>query len=352
MSCTLRAFFAVDLQVLAPAAGQPAVGQPVAGQPAAAVPDVAAAAAGAAVVAPIQPASIELVSRTQEAFMTMGNEFFTQLTDHCSERQYEPEPARMARLSNELQQRKAQITEDLLGLKHTKLFWDSVNAQLFVPGVGEVLRASKLEVSAQHLSAAAWHDLLAGVLAVSKPGPELLLEQIKKCEELLPTYWQKVRAVIEKYQQQQQRERHDQAIEKVAAAAAAAMSLPLGRASAGSRLPAVGSYPRSGTADAAVNNLHAVMDPVDAAWRAKPVGERGCQFWSGIEGSCLQPGCQAQHVPGQPSAWYAARAQVWQQLGCKPDEKGNYRLPTVAGYKRPALTDAGAESVASRSFRR
>jgi hypothetical protein len=128
--------------------------------------------------------------------MTMGNEFFTQLTDHCSEQQYEPEPTRMARLSNELQQRKAQITEDLLGLKHTKLFWDSVNAQLFVPGVGEVLRASKLEVSAQHLSAAAWHDLLAGVLAVSKPGPELLLEQIKKCEELLPTYWQKVRAVI------------------------------------------------------------------------------------------------------------------------------------------------------------
>ncbi|WIA14104.1 hypothetical protein OEZ86_009485 [Tetradesmus obliquus] len=169
----------------------------------------------------------------------MGNEFFTQLTDHCSERQYEPEPARMARLSNELQQRKAQITEDLLGLKHTKLFWDSVNAQLFVPGV-----------------------------------------------------------------------------------------------------------------DAAVNNLRAVMDPVDAAWRAKPVGERGCQFWSGIEGSCLQPGCQAQHVPGQPSAWYAARAQVWQQLGCKPDEKGNYRLPTAAGYKRPALTDAGAESVTSRSFRR
>uniref|UniRef100_A0A383VCC2 Uncharacterized protein n=1 Tax=Tetradesmus obliquus TaxID=3088 RepID=A0A383VCC2_TETOB len=137
----------------------------------------------------------------------------------------------MARLSNELQQRKAQITEDLLGLKHTKLFWDSVNAQLFVPGV----------------------------LAVSKPGPELLLEQIKKCEELLPTYWHKVRAVIEKHQQQQQRERHDQAIEKVAVAAAAAMSRPLGQASAGSRLPAMGSYPRSGAADAAVNNLRAAM---------------------------------------------------------------------------------------------
>jgi hypothetical protein len=283
--------------------------------------------------------------------MTMGNEFFVELTDHCSERQYEPQPARMAKLTNELQQRKAQITDDLLGLKRTKLFWDSVNAQLFVPGVGEVLRASKLEMSAQHLSAAAWHDLLAGVLGVSKAGPELLLEQITKCEELLPTYWQKVRAVIEKHQQQQQREKHDQAIERMAAAAAAAVSRPLGQASASSRLPAMGSYSRSGAGDA-VNSLRAAMDPVDAAWRAKPVGERGCQFWSGIEGSCTQPSCQAQHEPGQPSAWYAARAQVWPQLGCKPDEKGNYRLPAAAGYKRPASTDAGAESVASRSFRR
>lgn len=83
---------------------------------------------------------------------------------------------------------------------------------------------------------------------------------------------------------------------------------------------------------------------VNEAVAVNTSGKPGCQYWSGVSGSCrraLTGQCPHLHTPGQPSPFYAAKAEVLRAAGLQPDEQGN--------FKRARL-DAAATS-ASSSFR-
>ena len=76
----------------------------------------------------------------------------------------------------------------------------------------------------------------------------------------------------------------------------------------------------------------------DEEYQAKPLPERGCKFWSGIDGSCRRAAAcpdVVSHVAGQPSAWYLARSRVWSMHGGVKNALGNWSMPRLTGVKRP-----------------
>lgn len=67
-------------------------------------------------------------------------------------------------------------------------------------------------------------------------------------------------------------------------------------------------------------------------------GREGCQYWSGAPGSCFAgDACPeaASHVPGQPSAKYQAKKQVYVAAGYQMDDLGNFRRGAAGGAAAP-----------------
>jgi hypothetical protein len=87
------------------------------------------------------------------------------------------------------------------------------------------------------------------------------------------------------------------------------------------------------------------LGSVRAAADAAMAGQPGCAFWSGKQGSCYHADCPeaASHIPGQPSAKYAAKAAVYAAAGYQRDENGNFRrgavkraAPDAPGFPAPS----------------
>lgn len=253
----------------------------------------------------------------------------------------EPPPDKVANLHFAVQQECAAVADnpDILCVRDTGFVWDRVKEHAIQPALAMALGAAALSETARPA-----HDLFESIRqATADMGPPLLLfEQFRLFESRMPGFWDRVQSQHLMRQQQDSSRQSAQALQQLAA-----LSSGRDRPGAYSR-PGFGfgsSFGPAGGSFAAAHPVFSVLRAVDAEWAAKPAEEKGCQYWSGLEGSCRRgEACAdaASHTPNKPSAWYLARARVWQQHGgVRNPVNGNWTLPKLSGAKRPAAESGG-----------
>lgn len=226
-----------------------------------------------------------------------------------------------------MQQQCAAITEEILTLYDTGYVWDRLLDKVIKPAIVMVLNTSAASDSARPC-----REIYEAVkqLTADTPPPGRLLAQFGVFHIRLSGFWDRMQA---HHQQRSQQEATRVSAQALFALASAASSSRGGLSANFGRLPPLGPVSGEG------GQLSMALRAKDDEFQRKPAAERGCRFWSGMEGSCRKgPGCldAASHVQGQPSAWYEARSKVWlAHVGVK-NELGNWSLPKLSGVKRPA----------------
>ena len=191
---------------------------------------------------------------------------------------------------------------DILAVRDTRFVWDRVSEHVVQPALALALGAAALSETARPV-----HELMENIrqatAEMSPPG--LLLEQFRAFESRIPAFWDKVQSQHLMRQQQDSSRQSAQALQQLAALSSVASSRD--RPGAFGR-PGFGFGPGPGSTAAGVGAAHpvfAVLRAVDAEWASKPADEKGCQYWSGLEGSCRRgDACAdaASHTPNKPSA--------------------------------------------------
>jgi hypothetical protein len=164
------------------------------------------------------------------------------------------------------------------------------------------------------------------------------MEQFRLFQARMPAFWDRV--LLQHQQRQQQDSQRQSAQALVQLAAMSSSSGARDRPGAYSRPGGYSAPPAAGgMAGIAPHPLFAALRALDMEWAAKPAEERGCQYWSGLDGSCKRGDTctdAASHVPNKATPWYLARSKVWQQHGgFRNPSNGNWALPKVSGVKRP-----------------
>lgn len=251
------------------------------------------------------------------------------------------------------------ITAELLQYKDTAWFWDLFHNKVVKPGLAMAFGPAAGSIPIDVIAARPWHELGSGIAAVppSSSSDPVLSIQIDFASHHLPEFWAKVSENFLARRLQDDARKQAEALAALASAATAAASA--GAAVNRPRFPSWGAGSSSsrfaaaaaGPGLSAVGALRADLEPVDRAWSAKEQAERGCKWWSGIEGSCrVAAACPdaAYHKVGVPSPWQVARGKVYQAHGGVQDNKGDWKLPgaSYAGFKRSA-TEMSATSPAS-----
>ena len=253
----------------------------------------------------------------------------------------DPPPDKVSNLRWGVQQECAAVAEnpDILAVRDTRFVWDRVNEHVIQPAFSLALGAAALSETAR--PAYELFEAIRQSTAEMVP-PGLLLEQFRLFEGKVPGFWDRVQSQHLLRQQQDSSRQSAQALQQLAA-----ISSGRDRPGAYSR-PGFGLGPGPGPAAGGVGAAHpvfAVLRAVDAEWAGKPPDDKGCQYWSGLEGSCRRgEACAdaASHTPNNPSPWYLARARIWQQHGgVRNSVNGNWTLPKLGGAKRPGA-EAGS----------
>jgi hypothetical protein len=250
----------------------------------------------------------------------------------------EPPPDKVASLHYAVQRECAAVAANpqILAVQDTRFVWDPVEEHIVRPALALALGPAAVSASVRP-----WHELYEGILqsaAVVVP-PRLLMEQFRLFQGRVPGFWDRVLAQHQQRQQQDSQRQSAQALVQLAAMSSSNSSMrerpgAYGRPGGYSTAPAAG-----GVAGAAPHPLFAALRALDVEWAGKPAEERGCQYWSGLDGSCKRgDACTdaASHLPNKPTPWYLARAKVWQQHGgIRNPANGNWALPKLSGVKRP-----------------
>lgn len=253
----------------------------------------------------------------------------------------DPPLDKVANLRWALQQECAAVSEnpDILAVKDSRFVWDRVEEHVLQPALSLALGAAAPSETARPL-----HDLFEGLREATAelPPPGLLLEQFRQFQGKIPGFWDRVQAQHLMRQQQDSSRQSAQALQQLAALGSSRERSGYGRSGFGL---GPGPGPAAGGGGAA-HPVFAVLRAVDTEWSAKAAEEKGCQYWSGLEGSCRRgEACAdaASHVANKPSPWYLARAKVWQQHGgVRNPTNGNWTLPKLTGMKRPGEQGGGA----------
>jgi hypothetical protein len=231
------------------------------------------------------------------------------------------------------------ISQEILTLKDTSWFWQRFAEQVMKPAFEMVLGSHPNAAPVEALYVRPWKEVV-DALSQDMPVPAgscLLLAQMDHVRHCLTPLWGKVLDLF--FLQRSRAEQSKQAEAMAALAAAASASMPRSRFAAlgGGQGRSIGASTFAAPAMAA---LRADLTVVDAAWKDKKPEERGCKWWSGMDGSCmLGVRCPdvASHVKGTPSPWHAARGKVFAQHGGEQDRLGNWVVPGgIVGSKRTA----------------
>lgn len=247
----------------------------------------------------------------------------------------EPPPHVQSNLHYTVQQQCSAITDEVLLLYDTAFVWDRLFDKVVKPAI-----AMALGVTATSDCARTCHEIYEAirVQTVATPPPGRLLAQLEFFMGRVPGIWDRLQAQHTTHAQQEAQRQSTQALLALAAASSA-RGAPAG---------GLGRPPPPGPGSSEGGQLSIALHLKDVEYQGKPAAERGCRFWSGMEGSCRRgPGCPdaASHAPGQPSAWYAARSRVWAAHGGVRNELGNWALPRLSGVKRPAPGGGGSDGV-------
>jgi hypothetical protein len=269
----------------------------------------------------------DLLFRTRGSMVAALRGFMDEGRVTLEETGREPPAHILSSLDYAIQQQAEGVGSEVLTLHDPLFVWEKAVDRVIRPTLSMVCGEFASVESARpcHLLSEAVRQLQAAV-----PPPYLLQAQFDLVRARLSEFWDSVRALhVARVQTEAQRQ-SAQAL--IALAAASSSRSSVSGASAG--------YARPGLAPAAAaegGQLSLSLRAKDEEFMGKPPAERGCRFWSGIEGSCRKPNCPdaATHVQGQPSAWYQARSKVWAAHGGIKNELGNWTLPKVAGVKRP-----------------
>ncbi len=287
-----------------------------------------------------------VLDQCQFAMQCLVREFMDQAEAFCAELGQSVDKDKVLSLSLQQQRLAESITEEVISIRHNSWFWEQFAAKVVKPSFELALGSqSTFNVSADSLHVRLWREVVAALsqdLPVAA-GSCLLAAQIHYVKQTLPDFWSKA---LDAFQLRQDRAAQKEQAEAMAALAAAASGSSRGRSfSYGA------SYNRPVTAAVpALTTLKSELAAVDAVWKDKRPEDRGCKFWSGIDGSCIK-GAQcldaALHVKGSASAWHAARGKVFAQQGGIQDRMGNWVLPShISGAKRP-MSDITASSAPS-----
>lgn len=262
----------------------------------------------------------------------------------------EPPVDKVSALQFAMQQECAAVQEnpDILAVRDTRFVWDRVSDRILQPALALALGSA----AAISETARPWHELFAQIqqLTAEVSPPQLLLEQFRLFQSKLPSFWDRVQTQHMQRQQQDSQRQSAQALAQLAAISSSSASRD--RSGAFNRPVAFGPAPAvGGMAGAAAHPVFAALKALDAEWAGKAAGDRGCQYWSGLDGSCRRADLctdAASHVVNKPSAWYLARARVWQlHGGVRNPANGNWTLPKISGLKRPLQ---GGEAGAGGGF--
>jgi hypothetical protein len=282
---------------------------------------------------------------TQTAMKLIVETFVEGADMACRELGHEPAADKLLSLSLAPAVMAKLVTAELLLYKDTAWFWDRFHDKVVKPGLDMVFGPAAGSTSIDVVAARPWHDLATGIAAVppSSSGDPVLLVQIDYANRQLPEFWTKVSENFLARRLQDDARKQAQALAALASAATAAASA--GAAASKPRFPSWGTgssstrFAAAGSGSSAVGALRGDLEPVDRAWGAKEQAERGCKWWSGIEGSCrIAAACPdaAFHKVGVPSPWQVAKGKVYQAHGGVQDNKGDWKLPgaSYAGVKR------------------
>lgn len=254
----------------------------------------------------------------------------------------DPPPDKVATLNYAVQRECAAVAENpgILSVQDTRFVWEPVEEHLVRPCLTLALGSAAAAAGARP-----WHELYEEVrhLTEEVAPPKLLMEQFRLFQARTASFWDRVLLQHQHRQQQESERQSAQALVQLVAMSSSSSARPsYSRPGGYSAAPAAG-----GMAGSASHPLFGALRAVDGEWAAKPAEERGCQYWSGLEGSCKRGDTctdAATHVANKPTPWYLARSKIWQQHGgVRNPGNGNWALPKVGGVKRPLPGgDAGA----------
>jgi hypothetical protein len=256
---------------------------------------------------------------------------------HVEQEGCEPPSHLQSSLHYAVQQQCGAITAEVLLLHDTSYVWDRLFDKVVKPAIAMVLTTSAGSDSARPCREI--YEAIKQLTADTLP-PGRLLAQLKLFQSRVAGFWDRMQTHHQMRSQQEAQRQSAQALLALAAASRGALPGGYGR-------PALGSSSVEGG-----GQLFLALKAKDEEFQGKPAAERGCKFWSGMEGSCRRGAAcpdRAMHVQGQPSPWYAARGKVWAAHGGVKGDLGNWTLPKLSGVKRPAPGggEGGAEAFRS-----
>lgn len=269
----------------------------------------------------------DLLQQTRTSMQAALSSFVDEARVAYEEQQgHEPPSHVLSGLDNGIRQLCGTVEGDVLCLHDTLLVWDRVFERVIKPALAMALGASAASEGVRpcHDLYEAIKQLTAGVMP-----PGLLRAQFDLLHGRIPGFWDRLQSQHLMHAQQEAQRQSTQALLTLAAASSSRGGSGFG-----------GPGPRPGLTPnfADGGQLSVALRVADEEYQGKPVPERGCKFWSGIDGSCRRAAAcpdAMSHVAGQPSPWYLARSRVWAMHGGVKNNLGNWSMPRLTGVKRP-----------------
>jgi len=259
----------------------------------------------------------DLLQQTRTCMRAALSNFVNEAKVAFEEQQgHEPPSHVLSGLDNAIRQLYSAVEGDVLCLHDTQLVWDRVFEKVIKPALAMALGTSAVSEGVRpcHDLYEAIKQMTAGVMP-----PGLLLAQYDLLQSRVPGFWDRLQSQHLMHTQQEAQRQSTQALLTLAAASN----------SRGGGAGFGGQGPRSGLTSSFSEGgqLSLALRVTDEEYQAKPLPERGCKFWSGIDGSCRRAtACSdaVSHMAGQPSAWYLARSRVWSMHGGVKNALGNW----------------------------
>lgn len=289
---------------------------------------------------------VDVLQSTVKQFQQFSLDCRQQAEDMCRALGSTPAANMLYELPTKAQKVEQHVTADVLLVHDLGLIWDKIHDKVWLPSL-QLAFGSK----ATELAVLPWRGLQEKLKHIGS-GRGRLLQQLQQACSDLPQLWA---GLLREYRQMQVQQA------TISSASALAHLMEAGAASSRAAGPVgLSGRFRAGASGQQQQPWQLELTVVDRTWQARPNSDNVCKFWSGMEGSCYKAGqcsAAASHVPGQPTAWYQDRAQVYARHGASCDNRGNYRFSGPVGTKRPAAAlgeagpAAGGSSTVQSSFR-